>query len=225
MKDLAQARKLAATLVGIGKGAGKKVRALLTDMNAPIGYAVGNALEIKEAVDVMKGEGPADTTLLTVEQGAEMLVLAERAKDLDEGRRLMNEVLLNGAALSVFRAIVEAQGGDPKMVDDPSLLPTAAERMLIPAVKDGYVSAIDPMAVAMAALEVGAGRRTKEDTVDPSTGVLLLAKPGDEVEIGDPLAELHHNGEGLDEALGRLASAFEITKHSPSPRPLIIERM
>ncbi len=225
MKDLVSAKKLAETLVGIGRSAGKNVRALLTDMNAPIGYAVGCALEVKEAVDVMKGEGPWDTTLLTVEQGAEMLVLGGRARDLDDGRQLMKEVLGNGEALKVFRNIVEAQGGDPNVVDDPTCLPSASERMFIPALKDGYVTAVDPLAVAMAALEVGAGRRIKEDAVDPSTGIVLLAEIGDRVEVGDPLAELHHNGKGLDEALGRLASAFEISKNPPPGRNLIIERM
>lgn len=225
MKDLKSARALAKTLIGIGTGAGKAVRAVLTDMNTPIGYAVGNALEIAEAIDVMKGEGPWDTTLLTVELGAEMLVLGGRAADLDDGRRLMTEVLSNGVALEKFKQIVEAHGGDPKLAEDTSRLPSARERMLIPALKDGFVSAVDPHHTAMAALEVGAGRRTKEDKVDPATGVVLLVEPGDEVEIGDPVAELHHNGAGLDEALGRLTAAFAISNHPPPKRTLIIERM
>ena len=225
MKDLKSARALAKTLVSIGKGAGKGVRAVLTDMNTPIGYAVGNALEVAEAIDVMKGQGTWDTTLLTVELGAEMLVLGGRASSLDEGRGLMGDVLTNGAALEKFRQIVEAHGGDPKVADDPSRLPAAKERMLVPAVRDGYITAVDPQHVAMAALEVGAGRRVKEDAVDPSTGVVLLAEPGDHVEIGDPVAELHHNGKGLDEALGRLAAAFEISTQPPDKRNLLIERM
>jgi pyrimidine-nucleoside phosphorylase len=173
----------------------------------------------------MKGQGPQDTTLLTVELGAEMLVLGGRAADLDEGRSLMNEVLSNGAALSKFKEIVEAHGGDPRTADDTSLLPSASERMLVPALKDGYVAEIDPHETAMAALEAGAGRRVKEDKVDPSAGVVLLVKPGDEVEIGEPLAELHHNGTGLDAALGRLSAAFKISKKPPPPKELIIERI
>jgi pyrimidine-nucleoside phosphorylase len=225
MKRLDQARLLARTLVSIGEGAGKKVRALLTRMDTPIGYAVGNALEVAEAIDVMKGEGPEDTTRLTVALGAEMLVLGGAADDIVEGERQMNAVLSDGRALQKFAAVIEAQGGDPRVTDDPGRLPVSREKTLIPALKDGVVRSIDPIKVAMAALEVGAGRRKKEDAVDPAAGVVLLVKPGDKVEIGDPVANLHHNGTGDDAARGILTGAFSISRMADVTEECVIERL
>jgi pyrimidine-nucleoside phosphorylase len=225
MKSLDRARDLAETLVGIGRSAGKRVSALLTDMNGPLGYAVGNALEVKEALDILRGEGPEDTTGLTATLGAEMLVLGEAAASLEEGEEKMRAVLADGRALAKFQAVIEAQGGDPRVCDDASRLPLANETVLIPALSDGYVSGIDPMKVAMGALEVGAGRRVASDAVDPSTGVVVLVRPGDQVETGEPVLELHHNGEGADRARGRLTSAVEICPECPPETDLIIERM
>ncbi len=225
MPDLKSARDLAETMIRIGEAAGKKIRALLTNMDCPIGFAVGNALETAEAIDVMKGEGPDDTTELTVELGAEMLVLGKVAKTTDDGREMMHKVLKDGRALEKFRAIIEAQGGDPRVCDDPGLLPSAAIQVTIPAVKDGFVTRIDPRRVARAAIEVGAGRRVKEDTIDPATGVILLVRPGDQVEIGDPVAVLHHNEAGSDAAAGLLTGAFEIEETQPPATELIMERM
>lgn len=225
MKTLDEARRLAHTLVAIGKGAEKSVRALLTRMDAPIGYAVGNALEVREAIDVMRGEGPEDTTALTMALGAEMLVLGGKADTLEAGEAAMKAVLSDGRALTKFAEIIGAHGGDAQVATDPDRLPTAKERVLIPALRDGVVSGIDPHKVALAALEVGAGRRTKEDSIDPATGVVLLVHPGDTVEIGDPLAELHHNDVGDDVARGILTGAFSIAKSAKSRPPLIIERI
>jgi pyrimidine-nucleoside phosphorylase len=225
MKERESARELARTMVSIGRASGKAVRALLTDMSAPLGYAVGNALEVRESIDLMRGEGPRVTTELTLELGAEMLILGERAGSVDEGRELIREALEDGSALSKFQEIVEAEGGEPGVCDDPDRLPTAREQVVIPAVQGGVIAAIDPMRVAMAALEVGAGRRVKEDAVDPATGVVLLVEIGDEVEEGEPVAVLHHNGRGDDAARGWLLGAFEISKAEPKRLPLIIERI
>ncbi|MCP4676761.1 MAG: thymidine phosphorylase [Deltaproteobacteria bacterium] len=225
MPDLENARDLTATMIRIGEAAKKKVRALLTNMDCPIGFAVGNALETAEAIDVMKGEGPDDTTDLTVELGAEMLVLGQVAKTTDDGRKMMRQVLGDGRALEKFRAIIEAQGGDPRVCDDPKFLPSASTQVTIPAVKDGFVARIDPRRVAYAAIEVGAGRHVKEDTIDPATGVTLLVRPGDEVEVGEPVAALHHNDAGSDAAAGMLAGAFEISETQPDASELIMERM
>ncbi len=225
MKTLEQARQLAKTLVAIGVNAGKSVRALLTRMDAPIGYTVGNALEVREAIDVMRGEGPEDTTKLTVALGSEMLVLGGKTENLESGEAAMTEVLSDGRALAKFAEIIAAHGGDAKVATDPDRLPAAAEKVQIPALRNGIISGIDPHKVALAALEVGAGRRTKQDAVDPACGVVLLVKPGDAVEMGDPLAVLHHNGTGDDAARGILTGAFSIA-NTPKKRPnLIIERM
>jgi pyrimidine-nucleoside phosphorylase len=224
MPDRGRARELAATMVRIGEGAGKAVRALLTDMDVPLGYAVGNALEVAEALDVMRGEGPRDTTDLTVELGAEMVVLGGGTEGLDEARGRVRAILSDGRALARFQAIVEAQGGDPRVCDDPGLLPAAAHQETVPAIRDGYLVGVDPRAIARAALEVGAGRRLVSDEIDPATGVVLLARTGDQVEEGEPLAALCHDGEGAEVGAAILAGAFEIGDEPPARPPLVIER-
>jgi thymidine phosphorylase len=225
MGDLEGARRLAATLKSIGEGRGKRVRALLTDMEEPIGRAVGNALEVAEAIDIMRGKGPRDSTELTVELGAQMLVLGGAARDLDGGRDSVRRALGDGRALERFARVIEAQGGDPRVCDDTALLPAARGIETVRAQRCGFVVAVRPREVAMAALEAGAGRRVKEDPVEPATGVIVRVRTGDEVRAGDALGELHHNGSGRDEALVRLRGAFEISGSPPLPRPLVIERL
>ncbi|MDJ0764720.1 MAG: thymidine phosphorylase [Myxococcota bacterium] len=225
MPDLDTARQLATALVGIGQGAGKQVRALLTNMDTPIGYAVGNALEVSEAIDVMKGQGPEDTTALTVELGALMLMLGGAADEEDKARSMIANVLANGQALRKFADIVDAQGGDSLVCGDVTRLPSAPEQTVVSAQADGYVRQIDPRQVAMAALAVGAGRRVKEDTIDPASGVVMQVRVGDGVQKGSPLAYLHHRGKGRDAALAHLADAFHISSTPPNAAPLIIERM
>jgi pyrimidine-nucleoside phosphorylase len=225
MGETGRARELARTMIGIGDTAGVKVRALLTEMSTPIGRAVGNALEVREAIDVMRGSGPPDTTELTRELGAEMLVLGGAAKGLDEGRRRLDRALGDGSALQRFQQLIAAQGGDPAVCDDPARLPAAAEIESFDATTDGVVSRIHPRQVAFAALEVGAGRRVKEDRIDPATGVVIKAIPGERVVAGQPLAELHHNNEGATKAKKLLAEAFELADQPPSSPPLIIDRM
>jgi len=220
-----KARELARTIIGIGAASGVAVRALLTDMDAPIGRMVGNALEAHEAIDVLRGEGPADTIALTVELGAEMLVLGRAATDLDAGRASMRRVLADGTALALFARVVEAQGGDPRVCDDPGRLPIAEKRDPSVALRRGYVTGIRPRVVALAALEVGAGRRCKEDDIDPAAGVELLVARGDFVEKGAPLAALHHGGSGTGEAMRLLGSAFEIGDAPPERHGLVIDRL
>ena len=225
MRDLDQARELTTTMIGIGHAAGVNVRALLTDMSAPIGRTVGNALEVREAIEVMRGEGPSDTTELTVELGAEMLVLGGACADLEDGRREMTRALKDGRALGLFARLVEAQGGDPSVCDDPARLPTSGEVEPIEAASEGVVTRIRPRRVALAALELGAGRRIKEDVIDPATGVELAVDLGDRVTAGEPLATLHHNGAGVDAARALLSEAFEIGTANDDSGPLIIDRM
>lgn len=225
MRDIDSARELATTLIGIGESAGKRVRALLTDMNSPIGNMVGNALEVREAISVMRGEGPEDTRELTVELGAEMLLLGSAAPDLEGARTKMSRVLDDGSALDLFARVIEAQGGDPSVCDHPDRLPTAAKSEVVESTREGFICGVEPRTVARAALEVGAGRRVKEDSIDPSTGVTLHCRPGDRVVIGQPLATLHHNGAGHEKALAILEGAF-ITAQDPCEKNrLVIERM
>lgn len=224
MKTLDDARALAQTLTAIGRAGGKAVSALITDMSRPIGCAVGNALEVREAIDVMRGEGPSDTAALTKALGGEMLLLGKQAATLDEGKAAIGAALSDGRALEKFRDIIAAQGGDPKVCDDPSRLPTAKEMSEIPALDSGFVTGIDPLRTAMAALEVGAGRKVKADAVDPATGVTLLVEVGTEVEEGEPVALLHHNGEGDDRARGWLSGAVTVDSTPPEVGSLVIER-
>jgi pyrimidine-nucleoside phosphorylase len=225
MADRAQARLLAGTLIRIGQGAGLAVRALLTNMEHPIGRAVGNALEVREAIDVLRGGGPPDTAELTRELGAEMALLGGAVATLDEGRLALSRVLADGSALDRFSRLIEAQGGDPLVCDLPERLPAAEAVTAVTAPREGYVRTIGPREVARAALEVGAGRRVKEDRVDPATGVLLRVAVGEHVVAGQPLAELHHRGAGADAALHLLAAAFSIDDAPPPAIPLVFERL
>ncbi len=225
MRDLKQARTLAKTLIGIGEASGKSVVALITDMTAPIGLTVGNALEVREAIDVMRGGGPPDTVELTRELGARMLLLGAVVDDLDAGKEAIDRVLRDGSALELFSRVIELQGGDPDVCADPEKLPAASNRETIVARRQGYVARINPRVVAAAALEVGAGRKVKEDDVDPATGIELAVRPGDPVTAGQPLAVLHHNDSGDTEALKTLETAFEITDAPPKPASLIRDRI
>ena len=221
MKDVERARALCTAIRAIGHAAGKRVTCVLTDMNAPIGRAVGNALEIAESIDVLRGGGPADTRELTVVLGGEMLVLAGFADDAATGQALIARTLDDGSALAVFRRVVAAQGGDPDVCDAPErVLPQAARRIPLPAPRAGVVHALEADEVGMAALVLGAGRRTKEDVLDPAAGIVLACKPGDRVAAGQPLAELHTNLPDGDprvaDATARFLAAVELRDHPPA---------
>jgi pyrimidine-nucleoside phosphorylase len=214
MKTLEAARALAEAMVAIGKGASRRVRAVLTSMEAPLGQAVGNALEVREAILTLKGEGPED--LLQV-----ALTLAEEAlklEGLDPG--LARRVLEEGRALEKFRAFLEAQGGDPRVVEDLSLLPLGEELPLL-SQEEGVVQEVDALKVGLAVLALGGGRRKKGEAIDHGVGVHLLKKPGDRVERGEALALVYHRNRGLEEALGLLGEAFRLGE-SASPSPLVL---
>ncbi|NLN63359.1 MAG: thymidine phosphorylase [Myxococcales bacterium] len=220
-----RAALLAETLIGIGRAAGCAVTALLTDMNAPIGRTVGNALETREAIDVLRGEGPADTVALTVALGAEMLLLAGAATSLDEGTAKLQQVLSNGAALERFAQCVAMQGGDADVCEHPERLPAARSVVEIVAERSGVVHAVSPRTVAMASMATGAGRQRAEDQIDPATGVVLHAVVGQSVAAGDVLATLHHNGRGQGEAEALLRTAWHIDDAPVAPSPQIIDRL
>ncbi|MFI5299176.1 MAG: thymidine phosphorylase, partial [Polyangiales bacterium] len=184
MKDLERARALARSLVGVASRAGKGVTALLTDMDHPLGRAIGNALETREAIDVLHGRGPDDLTSLTLSLAAEMLVLGRVARDLDDGLARARVAVADGRASEVARKMIAAQHGDARVVDEPDRLPKAACVRVLTAARAGYVSDVEPMALALASLELGAGRKRAEDAVDPSAGLVLRAVKGDAIREG-----------------------------------------
>jgi len=224
MKDFANAKKLAEAMVAIGKEVGRDTAAYITDMNQPLGNAVGNALEVKEAIKTLKGEGPEDLTELCIELGAGMLQLAGKVKDADQGKKILRENLNNNKALDKFAEMITAQGGNAKVVDDISLLPTADSTVEVKAEKSGFVSEIKALDVGLAAMILGAGRENKESEIDLSVGLELKKKTGDQVSKGDTLAVLHYNdSKNLKEAEQKLLEAFTITEAEKKKNKLIYE--
>ena len=223
-KDLANAKKLAEAMVAIGKEVGRNTAAYITDMNQPLGYAVGNALEVKEAVRTLQGEGPEDLTELCIELGSGMLKLAGKVTDIEAGKKLLRKNLKNGKALDKFSEMITAQGGNAKIVEDLSLLPTADNRFEVKAEKDGYISEIKALDVGLSAMILGAGRENKESEIDLAVGLELKKKVSDQVSKGDTLAVLHYNdSKNLEEAEEKLLEAFTITETKKKKNKLIYQ--
>ncbi len=226
MTDPAMARELAVTMVALGKSHGVKTTAILTSMESPLGNEVGNASEIAESIAILRGEGPEDLREVTLTLGAEMLQLAGEAPDEIQARRRLVASVRSGQALEVFARVVEAQGGDPAVLDDPSLLPTAPLQDELTAPSSGWVAACRARTVGVAAARLGAGRERKEDSIDPGVGITILAKPGDRVVRGQPLARVTYREERRwRSARGRLAEAWTISKAPPTPISLVGERI
>ena len=227
MKTLEDARRLATTLAGIGHGMGKRVSALLTDMSQPLGRAVGNALEVRESIELLRGGGPADARALTVELGAEMLLLGGVAATLAEARGAIEAAIADGRGLERFRRVVAAQGGDPAVVDDPSRLPSSTMLRDVLAPSAGVVETIDTEGVGLAAMALGAGRARVEDRIDPAAGIVVHKKLGDRVERGEPLCTLHggRGGEPPERVALRAAAAWRIGPGPTAPPRLVIERI
>ncbi|HEY6035325.1 MAG TPA: thymidine phosphorylase [Kofleriaceae bacterium] len=205
MKTVENARALCALMQAIGTRAGKRVTCVLTDMEAPIGRTIGNALEIRESIEVLRGGGPVDTRELVGVLGGEMLVLGGVAKDAEAGRMLIEKVLANGEALEVFRRVVEAQGGDPRVCDAPGSVLAKPKQRVEVSLRPGRIVAIDSEALGIAALLLGAGRRTKDDAIDPAAGLLVDAYLGEVIEPGaPPQIQMHH---GLSPEDGRVQEA------------------
>jgi len=226
MRDLDQARRLAGTMVAIGRGMGRRVVALLTDMDDPLGVAVGNALEVVESIDVLRGRGPADTTALTVELGAEMLLLGGLVDTVEAGRERIRAAIAGGAGLEAFRALIAAQGGDARVIDDPSILPRAPHAIEVRAPRGGWIRGVHAGEVGHAAVMLGAGRARKEDAIDPAVGFVLHWRRGDRVEAGETLAYAHvRDPEAARPAIARFLAAWEIADEAPAPRPLFLDRI
>jgi pyrimidine-nucleoside phosphorylase len=229
MKRLPDARALARTLVGAGRGMGKEVVALVTDMDQPLGRTVGNALEVREVLELLRGGGPADLRELTVALTAEMLILGEVAATPADARTRVEEAIRDGRGLRKLREIVVAQGGDPAVVDDPGRLPRATATVDVGAPAGGVVEAVDAEALGLAAMALGAGRARIEDRVDPGAGLEVWRKVGDAVEAGERLATLHVGAaplEPLDAIAARARAAWRIGEdRRRDPRPLVVERI
>ncbi|HXY17184.1 MAG TPA: thymidine phosphorylase [Gaiellaceae bacterium] len=220
MKTRDDARILAEQMIDLGRRAGRQVVCLLTDMDQPLGHAVGNALEIREAVATIRGQGPADFTELVLDGCARLLALSDLGIDLAEGRRRAEAAVESGEALAAYERWIRAQGGDPA-VDS---LPTAPIVLPVPAPRDGTVAAVGARAVGIAALELGAGRRTKADPVDHAVGVVCRAKRGDRVAAGDVLAEIHaSDDESADTAADAVLAAYEIGDRRPRPQGVVLD--
>ena len=225
MKDVEHARVLAQELKRTGEALGLRVEVLLTDMDQPLGCAVGNALEVAEAIATLRDDGPEDLFQECLALGSRMLVLADVARDLDEGRSKLVYAVQSGAALEKFRAWVEAQGGDPSVADDLSLLPHAAFTREVVADEAGWVSHYDAECVGRSAMAMGAGRAHLDDAVDPAAGLVLHAKVGNRVEQGSSLATLHASrSELLDAGEERFRNALCMSATSVGQRDLVIEQ-
>jgi pyrimidine-nucleoside phosphorylase len=224
MKRQTDARKLAQMMVGIGRRVDRRVQALITDMNQPLGYAVGNAVEVMEVSQVLHNEGPDDLKRLSLELAARMVFLAKLVPTLDDAREMALQKLADGSAFRKFRDVVIAQGGDPKSLDKFELLPNATGMREISSPRAGYVTAIDAEDIGAASGLMGASRDKKEDKIDPAVGVILEAKIGDKVEAGSVLCRLYYTREeGVDEAAEMVEDAFRISSQKPDERELILE--
>jgi pyrimidine-nucleoside phosphorylase len=224
MKSEADATALAELLVETGRGAGKRVAALLTDMEQPLGRNVGNALEVAEAVEVLRGGGPADLAELCLALAGWMLYLGGRAPSAEDGRAEAARLIASGKALEKFREVVAAQGGDVAAVDDTARLPQARQRIEMGAPRSGCVAGMNAEALGLASIALGGGREKKEDAVDPAVGLVVHKKFGDAVERGEPLLTLHCNSTArLEEARALALAAYRIDARPPAgPRPLIL---
>jgi pyrimidine-nucleoside phosphorylase len=223
MKTEPDSRRLAESLVSIGNASGVKTEAIITAMEAPLGRAIGNALEVIECIDVLKGKGPPDLIDVSVELTSRMLVLGRAAADRADAERRVRGAIASGAGLERFRQIIEVQGGDPKVVDDYTRLPAAPRRHVVSAPRAGYVTRLDAALVGRASVALGAGRDRVEDAIDPAVGILIAAKPGDAVHAGDPVLEIHYRDPGrLDAALTLTACAIGIGDNPPPAAALIV---
>ncbi|CAN5634971.1 pyrimidine-nucleoside phosphorylase [soil metagenome] len=227
LKDLKDARTLAQTMCSIGRDLGKRVVALITRMDQPLGQAVGNAVEVAEAIRCLRGEGPADLRDLSIELAAEMLVLGGRADSLEEARPMCFRAIGDGSALERFRRVIEAQGGDPKVVDDLTRLPVPAVLRSVNSPCKGVVRRLSARPIGQATMLLGAGRHRVGDTIDPAVGILLHKKLGDRVGEGEALCTILARSEGpqLDRAASIVAGAYEVGKRAVSVPDLIVERL
>jgi pyrimidine-nucleoside phosphorylase len=226
MKTLEDSRALARSLVGIGNASGVRTEALITAMDAPLGRMVGNAMEVIESVEVLKGKGPSELEELSVLFAARMLVLAGLEREEGPAVARARAAIASGAGLEAFRKIIQNQGGDPRIIDDYSRLPSAPDETAVPAPRAGYVAALQAEAIGRAAVALGAGRARLDDVVDPGVGIRVEAPVGSRVSEGDAVLLVRHRGSrGLAEATKLLVEAIRIDDDAPLVRPLLVDRV
>jgi pyrimidine-nucleoside phosphorylase/thymidine phosphorylase len=224
MKKQVDARRLAQMMVGIGRRMDKRVQALITDMSQPLGYAVGNALEVMEASQTLQNAGPTDLTKLSIELAARMIFLGKKAASLEDARRLAEEKLVDGSGYRKLKQVVAAQGGNPQALDKFELLPNATGMREVASPRGGYVSSIDAQDIGSASNMIGAGRDRKEDAIDPAVGIILEVKAGEKVDAGSVLCRLYYTKEDhVEEAAEMVEDAFRISAQKPEERELILE--
>jgi pyrimidine-nucleoside phosphorylase len=224
MKKQVDARRLAQMMVGIGRRMDKRVQALITDMSQPLGYAVGNALEVMEASQTLQNAGPTDLTKLSMELAARMIFLGKKAASLEDARRLAEEKLVDGSGYKKLKQVVAAQGGNPQALDKFELLPNATGMREVASPRGGYVSSIDAQDIGSASNMIGAGRDKKEDAIDPAVGIILEVKAGEKVDAGSVLCRLYYTKEDrVEEAAEMVEDAFRISAQKPEERELILE--
>jgi pyrimidine-nucleoside phosphorylase len=211
MKTLEDSKALAKAMVNIGNNVGRKTMAVISDMSQPLGFAIGNALEVKEAIDTLRGEGPEDLTELCLTLGSHMVFLAEKASSLEEARSLLQKAIGDGTALEAFKVFLQSQGGDSSIVDTPEKLPQASYKFELEAKQDGYVSEIIADAIGTAAMWLGAGRATKESEIDLAVGLELRKKIGDFVTKGESLVTIHSNSENIEQVKEKLYESMKLS--------------
>ncbi|MDT8859833.1 pyrimidine-nucleoside phosphorylase [Alkalihalobacillus sp. MEB130] len=223
MKELEQSKELAESMVAIGKSLGRDTMAIISDMNQPLGFTVGNALEVKEAIEMLRGEGPDDLRELCLTLGSQMVYLAKQANSIEEARRKLEEVISNGKALEVLKVFIASQNGDPSVVDHPENLPKAKYELEVKAEQTGVVSAIIADKIGTAAMVLGAGRATKDSEIDLAVGIVLNKKIGDSVQVGDSIATLHANDEHVEHVSKMVKDAYSFTDQHVAKPTLIYD--
>ncbi|WP_026675055.1 pyrimidine-nucleoside phosphorylase [Alkalihalobacterium bogoriense] len=221
MKELDQSIELAQAMVEIGNQLGRQTTAIISDMNQPLGYTIGNALEVKEAIEILRGQGPEDLKELCLTLGSQMVVLAKKAETVEKARQLLQEAIISGEAIKKLKQFIVAQGGDGTVVDDPEKLPIAPFEIEVDADESGYVSEIVADKIGKAAMVLGAGRATKESTIDLAVGITLKKKIGDAVTVGETVAVLHANSENVDRVIEMVQGSFTIIKDTVQKNKLI----
>ena len=223
MKTAEDAIELANAMVAIGNSTGRRTMAIISDMSQPLGFAIGNALEVKEAIETLQGNGPEDLTELCLVLGSQMVVLGGKASSLEEARTMLEGVIENGEALKAFKQLIQDQGGNPAVVDDVSLLPQAKYVSEVTSKQEGYVSFMEADEIGTAAMVLGAGRATKESVINLAVGIVLHKKVGDFVEKGEAIATIYSNDASIDECVEMLYNSIEFTSEAVEKPQLISE--
>lgn len=223
MKNVADAKELAETMVEIGNSVGRKTMAVISDMDQPLGFAIGNALEVKEAIATLKGTGPQDLTELCLTLGSQMVYLAKKAESVDEARQMLISAIQSGKALEKMKSFITSQGGDVAYIDDPEKLPQAKYKIELPAKASGWIEKMMADKIGLAAMQLGAGRETKESKIDLAVGIVLNKKVGDPIEQGESILTIYSNSENIEEVKNLLYHSIKISHSKISPPPLIHE--